>query len=65
VKLIDKFLPPDTDPTLTQEQRELKEKERQHFVFAGILILGCMLMLPVTGVIYVLLIKFGVIASPF
>lgn len=65
MKLLDKILPIEDDPTLTPEQRERRERERKHFIFAFMLVLGCMLMLPISGAVYVLLIRFGVIASPF
>lgn len=63
-KLIDKYLPAIDDPTLTPEQLHLKERERKHFVFAFVLILGCMLMLPFAGAVYVVLVKLGVLQSP-
>lgn len=64
VKLLDRILPPIDDPTLTAEQRDRKERERRHNVFAFVLILGAMLMLPISGAIYVILIKLGVLGSP-
>ena len=57
MKLFDRLFPPNPDP--------LKEAERKHFVFAFVLVFGCMLMLPIGGAIYVMLIQAGVFAKPY
>ena len=57
MKLFDRIFPPYDAP--------VKEAERKHFLFAFALVMGCMLLLPISGAIYVLLIQTGVLASPY
>ena len=65
MRFLDKLFPTDEDPAVSPAQREIKADERKHFIFASVLILGAMLLLPIGGAIYVLLIKFGVVAQPY
>lgn len=56
-------------PLTRQEEADRVEAikhdhERRHFIFATILVMGCVLGLPVLGALYVLLIRWGVLASP-
>lgn len=64
-KAFDRFFPPSTDPTLSDEERRSKQAERRGRVFAFALILGFMLALPILGGLYVLLIQMGVIPPPY
>lgn len=40
------------------------DHERKHFIFAMILVMGCVLGLPVLGALYVLFIRWGWLAYP-
>lgn len=58
------------DTPLTREEEAervasiKRDHERRHFIFAMVLVMGTMLSLPVLGGLYVLLIRWGVLASP-
>lgn len=41
-----------------------RDHERRHFIFATIVVMGCMLALPVLGALYVLFVRWGWLASP-
>ena len=41
-----------------------RDHERRHFIFATVVVMGCMLSLPVFGALYVLFIRWGWLASP-
>ena len=55
-------LPPDDDRERIEALK--RNDERRHFVFATILVMGCVLGLPVLGALYVLFVRWGWIALP-
>ena len=52
------------DETVERVDSVKRDHERKHFVFAMILVMGCVLGLPVLGSFYVLFVRWGWLSSP-
>ena len=51
-------------PSYADADTAMSPKEKKHFLFAAIVLFGCIIILPVAGAAWILLMRWGVIGRP-